>query len=88
MRMPESTLGAIIEARRNGELDQNRLWQIARIGTDETTLSFAGPGIGIRITGEYQGATLRRHLVVGVQPYDRHPLVSWSRERFASGIPK
>jgi len=88
MRMPESALGPIIEARRIGELDQSRLWQIARIGTDETTLSFAGPGIGIRIAGAYRGAMLRRHSVVGVQPYERQPLAFWSRERFASGIPR
>jgi len=88
MRMPESTLGAIIEARRNGELDRDRLWQIARIGADETTLLLSGPGIGIRIAGEYRGVTLRRQFVVGVQPHDRQPLTSWSRDRFASGIPK
>ena len=87
-RMPESTLGAIIEARRNGELDQGSLWQIARIGMDETTLPFPGPGVGVRIAGEYRGITLRRRFVVGVQPHDRQPLTSWSRDRLGSGIPK
>jgi hypothetical protein len=88
MRMPESTFGAVLDARRKGELDQNRLWQLARIGADEVVLPFTGPGIGIRITGEYLGVTLRRQLIVGVQPYRAQPLALWSRERFASGIPK
>ncbi len=88
MRMPESTLRAVLAARRKGELDQNRLWQLARIGADESILPFTGPGIGIRITGEYRGVALRRQLIVGVQPYRAKPLALWSRERFASGIPK
>lgn len=88
MQMPESTLGAVLEARRKGELDERRLWQLARIGADEVVLPFVGPGIGIRISGEYRGITLRRHLIVGVEPYKARPLALWSRERFASGIPK
>jgi hypothetical protein len=88
MRMPESTVQAVLAARRKGELDQNRLWQLARIGADEEMLPITGPGIGIRITGEYRGVALRRHLVVGIQPYRAQPLALWSRERFASGIPK
>lgn len=88
MRMPESTLAAALEARRNGQLDQDRLWQLSGIGADESVSMFTGPGIGIRIAGEYRGVTLRRHLVVGVLPYDDEPLPLWSRERFASGIPK
>lgn len=88
MRMSESTLGAVLEARRNGELDRNRLWQIARIGTDETTLLVSGPGIGVRIEGDYRGVALRRQFVVGVLPHDRQPLTTWSRDRLASGIPK
>ena len=88
MQMPESTLGAVLAARRKGELDENRLWQLARIGADEVVLPFVGPGIGIRISGEYRGITLRRHLIVGVEPYKARPLALWSRERFASGIPK
>jgi len=88
MRMPESTFGAVLDARRKGELDQNRLWQLARIGADESILPFTGPGIGIRIAGEYRGVALRRQLIVGVQPYRAQPLALWSRERFASGIPK
>ena len=88
MRMPESTFGAVLDARRKGELDQNRLWQLARIGADEVVLPFTGPGIGLRITGEYRGVALRRHLIVGVQPYRAQPLALWSRERFASGIPQ
>jgi len=88
MRMPESTSRAVLDARRKGELDQNRLWQLARIGADESILSFTGPGVGMRITGEYRGVALQRHLIVGVQPYRAQPLALWSRERFASGIPK
>ena len=88
MWMPESTLRAVLAARRKGALDQNRLWQLARIGADDVVLPFTGPGIGIRITGEYRGVTLRRHLIVGVEPYEVQPLAQWSRERFASGIPK
>ncbi len=88
MRMPESTLGAIIESRRKGELDQDSLWQIARIGMDETTMLFPGPGVGVHIAGEYRGVTLQQYVVVGVEPYERQPLALWSRERFASGVPK
>ena len=88
MRMSESVLGPMLEARRNGELDQDRLWQIAGIGADETTSPFVGPGIGVHIAGEFRGVTLRRHVVVGVEPYELQPLMPWSRERFATGIPK
>ena len=88
MRMSESTLAAVLDARRNGELDEGRLWQIARIGADETIIPSVGPGIGVRIEGEYRGVALRRNLVVGVRPYEQQPLAVWSRERFASGIPK
>ena len=88
MRMPESTFMAVLDARRKGELDQNRLWQLARIGGDEVILPFTGPGIGVRLQGEYHGVALRRHLIVGVEPYAAQPLALWSRERFASGIPK
>lgn len=88
MRMSESVLGPMLEARRNGELDRDGLWQIARIGTDETTSPFVGPGIGVQIVGEFRGVTLRRHVVVGVEPYELQPLMPWSRERFATGIPK
>lgn len=88
MRMPESTLGAVLDSRRTGELDQNRLWQVAGIGADESILPLAGPGIGVRIMGEYRGVALRRQLVVGVLPYQPQPLALWSRERSASGIPR
>ena len=88
LQMPESTFRAVLAARRKGELDQNRLWQLARIGADESILPLTGPGIGMRITGEYRGIALRRHLIVGVQPYRAEPLALWSHERFASGIPK
>ena len=88
MRMPESTLGPILEARRSGELDENRFWQITGIGADETNLPVVGPGIGVRIAGEYLGVTLRREIVVGIKPYEVQPLDYWSRERFSSGIPK
>jgi len=88
MQMPDSTLRAVLEARRKGELDQNRLWQLARIGADEDVLPFVGPGIGIRISGEYRGIALRRNLIVGVEPYKLQPLALWSHERFGSGIPK
>ena len=88
MRMPETTLRPLLEARRNNELDQNRLWQVARIGSEETIMPFVGPGVGVRIAGTFRGVSLRRHVVVGVEPYERLPLIPWSRERFASGIPK
>jgi len=88
MRLPETTLGPLLEARRNGELDQDRLWQVAGIGSDETTMPFVGPGIGVQIAGAYRGVALRRHVVVGVEPYELQPLIPWSRERFATGIPK
>ena len=88
MRMPESTFRAVLDARHKGELDRNRLWQLARIGADESILPFTGPGIGVRLEGEYHGIALRRHLVVGVRPYQAQPLALWSRERFVSGIPK
>ena len=88
MLMPESTLAAVLDARQNGELDEDRLWQIAGIGMDESTLLFSGPGIGIRFAGDYRGIRLRRRLVAGVFPYEAEPVAVWSRERFASGIPK
>ena len=88
MRMPESTLSSVLAAREAGELDQVRLWNLARIGADEFVQPYVGPGIGIRVAGEYRGVALRRHLVVGVQPYRAEPLALWSRERFASGIPQ
>ena len=88
LRMPESTFAAVLDARENGELDEQRLWQLAKIGADEMIVPFAGPGVGIRIAGEYLGVNLKRHLVVGVSPYDTQPLKLWSRERFASGVPK
>lgn len=88
MRMSESTLQAVLEARRNGELDERRLWQLARIGADEVVLPFTGPGIGIRMSGEYRGVALRRDLIVGIEPYQAQPLTLWSRERLARRIPK
>lgn len=88
MRMPESTLQAVLAARRKGELDQNRLWQLARISADEVVIVYSGPGIGIGIAGDYRGVALRRNLVVGIEPYKAEPLTLWSRERLASRIPK
>lgn len=88
MWMPESTLQAVLEARRKGELDRDSLWRMARIGADEIVMLYTGPGVGIRIAGEYRGVALRRNLVVGVEPYLAEPLALWSRERLASGIPK
>lgn len=88
MQMPASTLRAVLAARSTGELNENRLWQLARLGADEVIYPFTGPGIGIRMTGEYRGVALRRHLVVAVKPYAAEPLALWSRARFASGIPK
>lgn len=88
MRMSETALGAVLDARREGELDQNRLWRLARISADETVVVHTGPGIGIQIDGEYRGIALRRQLVMGVLPYEPLPLALWSSERFASGIPQ
>ena len=88
MRTSPSTSAALLDARRKGELNQQRLWEIAGIGMDDTTMPFVGPGIGVRIEGEYRGVALRRDLVVGVEPHEPQPLAVWSRERFASGIPK
>ena len=88
MRMPESMFRAVLDARRKDELDRNRLWQLARIGADESILPFTGPGIGVRLEGEYHGVALRRQLIMGVRPYQAQPLALWSHERFASGIPK
>jgi len=88
MQMPESTLQAVLSARSKGELDQNSLWRMARIAADEVVIVFTGPGVGIRIAGEYRGVALRRNLVVGVEPYQAEPLALWSRERLASRIPK
>ena len=86
--MPESTLKAVLEARFQGELDQNRLWDMARIGADESVVPTAGPGFSIRLTGEYRGVALTRQSVVGVMPYEPTALTVWGRERFAGGIPK
>jgi general secretion pathway protein K len=88
MRMSEAALSAVLDARRAGELDQNRLWRLARISADETVVTYVGPGIGIQIAGEYRGVALRRQLVMGVLPYEPMPLALWSSERFASGIPQ
>ena len=88
MRMPESTLRAVLAARTKGELDQNRLWQLAGISADEVVIVYTGPGIGIGIAGDYRGVALRRNVVVGVEPYKAEPLTLWSRERLASRIPK
>jgi general secretion pathway protein K len=88
MRMSETALSAVLDARRAGELDQNRLWQLARIGADESVVMYTGPGIGIQIAGEYRGVALRRQQVMGVRPYESQPLALWSSERFGSGIPQ
>ena len=88
MLIPASTARAVVAARRNGELDPERLWQLTGVGADETTVIFPGPGIGIRIEGVYRDVTLQHQVIVGVQPHASQPLVSWSRNRLASGIPK
>ena len=88
MRMSESSLRAIIAARRSGELDQDRLWQIAGIGADETTCCSRARASVSGLRANTEALLLRRQFVVGVQPIDRQPLASWSRDRFASGIPK
>ena len=88
MRMPESTLQAVLAARSKGDLNQDSLWRMARIAADEVVVLYTGPGVGIRITGEYRGVALRRDLVVRVEPYKAEPLALWSRERLASRIPK
>jgi type II secretory pathway component PulK len=88
LRMPEAALAAVLDARRSGALDQNRLWSIAGIAADETVVPSTGPGIGIRLRGEHLGVVLRRHVVARIDPYDEEPLSYWSRERFASGVPK
>ena len=88
LRMPESSLAAVLDARRSGTLDENRLYSIAGIAADETVLTSAGPGIGIQFKGEYRGVVLRRHVIARIDPYDDEPLGYWSRERFASGVPK
>lgn len=88
MHMGDTVLAAVLDARRQGELDQNRLWQLARVSADEVVLPITGPGIGIRIEGEYKGVALRRHVVAGFSPYRGQPVNLWSRERFASGVPK
>lgn len=88
MRMSEAALSAVLEARQAGELDQNRLWALARISADETVVVHTGPGISIQIAGDYHGVALRRQLVIGVLPYEPLPLALWSSERFASGIPQ
>ena len=88
MRMSESALAAVLDARRNGTLDQNRLYSIAGIAADETVVVGTGPGVGIQLRGEHLGVVLRRHVVARIDPYDAEPLSYWSRERFASGVPK
>jgi type II secretory pathway component PulK len=88
LRMSRSSADAVLKARARGELDQDRLWDIARVGADETTVSYPGPGIGIELAGDYEGVALQRRLTVRVDPYDPEPLSVWSRERFPSGVPK
>ena len=88
LRMAESSLAAVLDARRSGALDGNRLWSIAGVAADERVLFSTGPGIGIQLKGEYLGVVLRRSVVARIEPYDDEPLTYWSRERFASGIPK
>ena len=88
LRMPESALAAVLDARRSGALDENRLYGIAGIAADETVLVSAGPGIAIQLRGEHLGVVLRRHVIARIDPYDEEPLGYWSRERFASGVPK
>lgn len=86
--MSEAAVAAVLEARASGELSQNRLWRIAGLAADETVVPFTGPGIGIRLRGEHLGVVLRRHVIARIDPYDAQPLAYWSRERFASGVPK
>ncbi len=88
LHMGEAVLDAVLDARRRGELDQNRLWQIARLSADDVILPITGPGLGIRIEGEYKGVALRRRLIAGFLPYRGRPVDLWSRERFTSGVPK
>lgn len=86
--LPASTVSAIERLRARGELDAAQLWRLSGVDTDDQTLMITGPGIGIEINGEYKGVVLRRHLVVGIQPHQQVPLTLWSRERFATGVPK
>lgn len=88
LRMSRDAADAVLGARARGKLDQDRLWDIARVGADETTVLFPGPGIGIELAGDYEGVALQRRLMVRIDPYDPEPLAVWSRERFPSGIPK
>jgi general secretion pathway protein K len=88
LQMSESVLNTVLDARRSGELDQYRLWDLARIGASESVVIYSGPGIGIRVVGEYRGVALRRQQVWGVTPHRSEPLALWSSERFASGIPQ
>lgn len=88
LRMTDSALEAVLDARRSGTLDENRLWDIAGVAADETVVVSTGPGIGIQLKGEHLGVVLRRHVVAGIDPYDEQPVAFWSRERFASGVPK
>ena len=88
LRMSGDAANAVLRARARRELDTNRLWDIARIGTDETTVPFTGPGIAIELAGDYKGVALRRRLIVSIDPYGTQPLAVWSRERFPSGVPK
>mgnify|MGYP001825778590 FL=1 len=88
LRMPESALAAVLDARRAGTLEENRLYSIAGVAGGETVLPTTGPGIGIRLRGEHLGVVLRRHVIARIDPYDEEPLGYWSRERFASGVPK
>jgi type II secretory pathway component PulK len=88
LRMSRDAANAVLKARARGELDQDRLWDIARIGGDETTALYPGPGIGIELAGGYEGVALQRRLMIRIEPYAPEPLAVWSRERFPSGVPK
>lgn len=88
LRMSRDAADAVLKARARGDLDQDRLWDIARIGADETMVPFPGPGIGIELAGGYEGVALQRRLMIRVDPYGPEPLAVWSRERFPSGVPK
>jgi general secretion pathway protein K len=88
MWMPESTVRAVLAARDAGTLDQDRLWDLARMGADDEIVPLTGPGIGIRLAGTYRDVSLQRRLIVGILPYNAEPLQVWARERFASGVPR
>ena len=84
MQMSDSAASALLEARARGELDSNRLWEIARIAADEVVSVNVGPGISMRLAGEYRGVALSHKAVVGVQPYDITSVSVWGRERFVA----